>query len=151
MLVVAPLAAQARDVHVEWEDRCLECHGHAGAFARERLDVVDGVLVSDHWGPDVGRFLANHHTTPETLGPITAMLVAQATTPPVYAERCARCHGRAADLVRQSVERRDGQLVLAASGRPLADLLARHGGLGPGELDTVLESLDRLIDETLSR
>ncbi|MEZ5862285.1 MAG: hypothetical protein R3D28_25510 [Geminicoccaceae bacterium] len=151
MLTLAPLGAQALDLHVEWEDRCAECHGHAGAFARQRLDVVDGVLVSDHWGAQLERFLANHHTTPATLGPIIAMLTAQVNTPPVYAERCARCHGPAADLVRRSVARQDGQPVLATSGRPLADFLARHGGLEPDELDTILESLDRLIDETLSR
>lgn len=151
VLAIAPYAAQARDVHVEWEDRCAECHGHAGAFARERLAVADGVLVSDHWGAELGRFLANHHTTPSTLGPIIAMLTAQATTPPVYAERCAGCHGPAAGLVRQSIVRRKGQPVIASSGLPLADALQRHGRLEPGELDIVVQTLDRLIDETLSR
>ncbi len=151
VLAIVPCATLARDVHVEWEDRCAECHGHAGAFARQRLAVVDGVLVSDHWGTEVGRFLANHHTTPATLGPITAMLMAQATTPPVYAERCAGCHGPAAGLVRQSIVRRNGQPVIASSGLPLADALERHGRLEPGELDIVVRTLDRLIDETMSR
>ncbi|MEZ5861815.1 MAG: hypothetical protein R3D28_23010 [Geminicoccaceae bacterium] len=151
MLAALPLAAQGQDVHVEWEDRCAECHGHAGAFARQRLEVVDGVLVSDHWGADLGRFLASHHTTPATLGPITAMLTAQVNTPPVYAERCAGCHGPAAGLVRQSIVRRNGQPVIASSGLPLADALERHGRLEPGELDIVVQTLDRLIDETIAR
>ena len=79
------------------------------------------------------------------------MLTAQATTPPVYAERCAGCHGPAAGLVRQSIVRRNGQPVIASSGLPLADALERHGRLEPGELDIVVQTLDRLIDETIAR
>ncbi len=139
---------QARDLHVEWEDRCAECHGHAGAFARERLAVHDGVLTSDHWGSDVARFLAHHHTTPATLAPLVAMLTEQATTPPLFAEHCAGCHGTAAELVRSDVVRRNGRLVGAASGRPLELFLRRHGGLEPDEQALVLQRLDRLHAET---
>ena len=30
-------SAFALDVHNLWDDRCQECHGHAGAFARAYL------------------------------------------------------------------------------------------------------------------
>jgi mono/diheme cytochrome c family protein len=152
-LALAAGAAQAagRDLHLEWEDRCAECHGHAGAFARDRLAVVDGVLTSDHWGSDLGRFLANHHTSPATLEPFIAMLTEQATTPPIYALNCAGCHGAAADLVKTAVVRRDGRLFGAANQRPLDVFLQRHGGLDADELPVVLERLERLYEEVGGR
>lgn len=149
-LLIGSGAASAADIHAYWENHCLECHGHAGDFARDRLTVADGVLVSDHWGSGLDRFLANHHTTPATLGPIIAMLAAQVATPALYAEHCSGCHGTAAELVRDSVERHDGVLHGRSSGRPLAPFLTRHGGLASDEIALVLESLDRLVDETVT-
>ncbi len=151
VLLIGSGAASAADIHLYWENHCLECHGHAGAFARDRLTVEGGVLVSDRWGSGLDRFLANHHTTPATLEPIIAMLTAQVESPPLYAEHCSGCHGIAADLVRDSVERRDDVLYGRPSGRPLARFLARHGGLASDEIPVVLESLDRLVDETVRR
>jgi hypothetical protein len=151
VLLIGSGAASAADIHAYWENHCLECHGHAGAFARERLTVEGGVLVSEHWGSRLERFLANHRTTPATLGPIIAMLTAQVATPALYAEHCSGCHGTAADLVRDTVDRRDGVLHGRSSGRPLAPFLARHGGLASDEIPIVLESLDRLVDETVPR
>ncbi len=150
-LLIASGAASAADIHAYWENHCLECHGHAGAFARDRLTVEDGVLASDRWGTRLERFLANHYTTPATLGPIVAMLTAQVTTPPLYAEHCRSCHATAADLVRNSVERRDGVLYARSSGQALAPFLERHGGLAGEEVPVVLQVLDRLVDETLAR
>jgi hypothetical protein len=39
--------ADDRDLHLEWEDRCAECHGHTGASACERLAVVNGAGDDD--------------------------------------------------------------------------------------------------------
>lgn len=54
-------AASAIDLHAYWENHCAECHGHAGAFARERLQVHEGRLVSNHRGGALERFLSSHH------------------------------------------------------------------------------------------
>lgn len=144
----APLV-QARDIHADWENHCLECHGHAGAFARDRLRLEAGVLVSDHWGAGLERFLANHHTTAQTLGPIIGMLRAQVATPPVFAEKCQACHGRAADFVRGgAVQMAQGRLVATASGRPVTILLERHGGVDATEAAVVVERLTALLAET---
>jgi len=152
LLLAGGAAALARDIHADWENHCLECHGHAGAFARARLGVAGGVLVSDHWGADLERFLANHHTSAATLGPIIEMLRAQLATPPVFAEKCAGCHGRAADLARSgALVERDGRLLIRASGRPVAALLERHGGVDAAEAAIIAERLAALLAETATR
>lgn len=149
LLSVAAPPASARDIHADWENHCLECHGHAGAFARDRLDVEGGVLVSDHWGIDLERFLANHHTSAEMLGPIIEMLRAQVATPPVFAEKCAGCHGRAAEFVRSgALIEQDGTLLVRASGLPVAVLLERHGGVDAAEAAAIVLRLAALLAET---
>ena len=61
---------------------------------------------------------------------------------------CAGCHGRAAEFVQKSLAIRDGELVRGASGKKVADYLASHGGLAPGEIPVVVESLKRVRAET---
>jgi mono/diheme cytochrome c family protein len=140
-------AARGFDVHVYWENHCAECHGHAGAFARSRLSLEDGVLASGHWGTGVDRFLANHHTSADMLPAVLDILTAQVATEPIFENRCAACHGRAADLVRESLARGADGLVLRRSGQSVEVFLGGHGGLTPAEARALAERLTTIADE----
>jgi mono/diheme cytochrome c family protein len=140
-------AARGFDVHVYWENHCAECHGHAGAFARSRLSLEEGVLASGHWGTGVDRFLANHHTSADMLPAVVEMLTAQVATDPVYENRCTACHGAAAVLVRENLARGPDGLVLRRSGQSVEAFLARHGGLTPAEARALAERLAGIADE----
>lgn len=50
----------------------MECHGHAGAFAREHLQVVDGDLVGRHHA-DLRPFLRNHYLFDASEEPVLAV------------------------------------------------------------------------------
>jgi hypothetical protein len=147
VLVLSAGSAPGVDLHAYWENHCAECHGHSGAFARERLRVEQGRLVSDHWGRDLERFLANHHAAGPVLPELAAMLVAQVQAAPTYRDRCEGCHGPAADLVRGALVREDGILRLRTDGRPLDAFLARHGGLGAEERAALLRRLGEIAAE----
>jgi len=87
--------------------------------------------------------LASPGLADDLLAPVSAMLMAQVTTPPLFRERCSGCHGSAAAFARKSLTLRDGVLVGNPSGRKVADYLASHGGLAPGEVPIVVDSLTR--------
>lgn len=144
--LAAPLPAQ--DLHQYWDSRCKSCHGDAGDFARRTLAAENGRLVGRHHRDDLTVFLRQHYLADDLVEPVTRMLLAQATTPPLFQQRCAGCHGTAAEFARGSLTLRDGVLTGKASGRPVADYLRRHGGLQPGEIPTVVATLTRLMAET---
>lgn len=144
--LLAAVPAAGFDVHGFWDSECSECHGDAGAFAGERLSVDDGRLVSAQWGEELARFLATHHMNEAALGPMLAMLTAQATPVPVYDLRCAECHGPAADLVARSILWRDGRLI-TAGGTPLDGFLVDHGALAPDEIPALIDRLEALADD----
>lgn len=148
-LLLPPFAAAAEgvDLHAYWHSRCATCHGEAGPFARRTLTVVDGRLQGRHHRDDLERFLQQHHTADDLVGPVMAMLRNQADTPALFLERCARCHGRAADFVRGELAWRDGELVGRAQARPVATVLQRHGGLSSDERAPLLRSLERIAGE----
>jgi hypothetical protein len=137
----------ALDLHQFWDQRCSDCHGHAGDFARRHLKAENGVLVGQHHGHNLKQFMGQHEMGPEHVERIYGMLLAQAATKPVYQQKCAGCHGTAAELARDSITRRDGVLLALPSQRPLADLLKRHGKLSAEEIPIVLESLSRVLGE----
>ena len=78
---------------------------------------------------------------------IYAMLLAQASTPPVYQEKCRSCHQNAADLIRSSLAVSSGTVVVRKSGPPLADFLPSHARLTSGELAALVENLTRVYRE----
>ncbi|RVT53916.1 hypothetical protein [Rubrivivax albus] len=147
LLVAAPEPAAAIDLHAYWDDRCQSCHGDAGPFARRTLVLRDGRLVGRHHVDDLATFLRSHVLADDLVTPVTAMLAAQVATPPRYAEHCRSCHGAAAAFVRGSLVDRDGVLVARASGRPVADVLTRHGGLAPADQAVVVQTLARVRRE----
>jgi len=135
------------DLHDYWDQRCKECHGHAGAFARRFLRVENGHLLGAHHQNDLDVFLRNHYLADALVAPVSAMLIAQVATSPLYGEKCARCHASAADFVRKSLVVKNGVLVGVSSARNVADYLASHGGLGPAEVRTMVETLTRVRNE----
>lgn len=145
--VLAAGSASALDLHRYWDDRCAECHGHSATFARQQLSVVDGKLVGKSHRTGLDAFVANHHTNAELAPQLIAMLAAQTTTAPLYAAKCAGCHETAAQLARESLALKGEDVVIKTSGRPVADLLKRHGKLTPAEAATMVETLKRIVRE----
>jgi len=142
-----PSAAVAVDLHAYWDDRCKECHDDSGAFARRTLRVEDGRLVGTHHREDLNRFLHQHYLADDLVTPVTAMLLAQATTTPLFKSHCAACHGDVAALARKSLVLKDGVLTGKTSARPVSDFLRTHGGLAPDEVPAMTATLQRVLGE----
>lgn len=62
--LLGSFSAHSVDLHAFWDDRCHECHGHAGAFARTFMNVEAGQLVGRHHKDDLKRFLGQHYMGP---------------------------------------------------------------------------------------
>lgn len=139
-------AVGALDLHRLWDDRCLECHGHAGEFARQHLQVVDGALIGRHHA-DLRPFLRNHYLPEEAVEPVVAMLLAQAGTTAQFAQRCRSCHDNAATFARASVRFQDGELLGVATGQPVASFLRRHQSLTADEAVFFTGLLERVRRE----
>jgi hypothetical protein len=148
VLLPADLPAAERDLHAYWDGRCKHCHGHAATFARQTLHVSDGKLAGRHHGAgELERFLANHYLADEWVAPVMAMLLAQATSAPTFAEKCGGCHGSAAAFARKSLLMNAGVLTGRTSHQPVKDDLARHGGLAPAEIAPMVQTLARVLGE----
>lgn len=119
-------AARATDLHRLWDDRCIECHGHAAEFARQYLTVVDGTLQGRHPARDLHLFLRNHFLSAQEVDAVYAMLQAQASTNPKFKETCGGCHGSAAQFARDSLLFRSGVLFGRTSDRPVEQFLQHH-------------------------
>jgi mono/diheme cytochrome c family protein len=149
MTALAPAASLDRDLHAYWDSRCRSCHGDAGAFARRTLRVERGRLLGAHHADAAAlqRFLQQHYIAEDLIAPVTAMLTAQATTPPLFAQHCAGCHGTAAAFARSSLTWRNGLLVGSKSGRTVEATLRTHGGLTPADAAKMLQTLQRVMGE----
>lgn len=143
----ASAASSAVDLHDYWDQRCQVCHGHSSEFARRFLRVEQGRLVGVHHRDDLDVFLRNHYLTDSLVAPVSAMLAAQVTTPPLFAQKCSRCHGTAAEFARRSLVISGGALISAPSGRKVADTLATHGGLEPNDVPVVVDRLTQVRNE----
>ena len=150
-LLSAPAAQAAPDLHDYWDTRCRECHGDAAAFARSTLRVEGGRLLGRHHTEGLATFLRQHYLTDDLLAPVMQMLQAQATTAPVFKEKCAGCHGNAATFARESLVMRDGVLVGRASGRAVRDYLQRHGKLTAAQVGPMVATLERVLGEVGGR
>ena len=139
--------AAAIDLHRFWDQRCSDCHGHAGDFARRTLSVKDGRLLGRHHQDDLRLFLGNHGVPPGDVDATYGMLLAQASSAPEFMRRCGGCHGSAAALARSSLLVKDGVLYGRGSGQPITEFLAHHGGLTPADVPRFAELLKRLESE----
>ena len=142
---ISPLALPATvDLHAHWDQRCQSCHGHAGAFARRFLRIENDQLVGAHHNSNLDAFLRNHYLNDELVAPVTAMLKAQVASRPLFNQKCAGCHGTAAEFARLSLLIKDGVLIRKSNGRKVVDDLASHGRLKPDEVQIVIDSLTRV-------
>jgi hypothetical protein len=144
---MTPAAAADRDLHAYWDDRCKDCHGDAGDFSRRTLRVEQGRLLGAHHGADLAQFLHNHYLADELVAPLMQMLQAQATSSPVFKEKCSGCHASASDFARQALAIKDGTLIGRASQRPVQDYLRSHGGLAPEQVAPMVKTLERVLGE----
>ncbi len=148
VVLVMPIAsASGVDLHWLWDDRCAECHGHSGDFARKFLRVSGGELQGAHHKRDLRRFLDNHYLASEEVDAVYAMLLAQSDSPARFRDECVSCHGTAAGFVRASLEFREGLLYGRGSGRLVSGFLEQHRKLKPEDAQYFTDLLTRVARE----
>jgi hypothetical protein len=137
------------DLHAYWDSRCRSCHGESGPFARSTLRADGrGRLLGRHHATDLERFMRQHYLAEDLVQPVSAMLAAQVVTPPLFRQRCADCHGAAAEFARRSLAvRADGVLIGKQSGLAVQLYLRLHGGLEPAQVSEMVKTLTRVLDE----
>lgn len=141
-------ASDRVDLHALWDDRCAECHGHSGDFARRFLQISDGRLQGRHHVDNLQLFISQHYSTAAQAAPIYAMLQAQTATPPLFRQHCSKCHDSAASLVRSTAILRDGVLLSRHSRQPMHQFLSSHRKLSVEEIDFYDRLLTRVATET---
>jgi len=147
MSVATTVGATGIDLHRLWDSRCVECHGHAGEFARAFLTVSRTELQGKHHVHDLRRFMHNHYLMDSEVDAVYDMLFAQAGTQSRFKEECSSCHGSAATLVRKSLIFHNGVLSNRDSGRTVRSFLEHHRGLTPADADFYTSLLVRVATE----
>lgn len=142
-------SADGIDIHRLWDDRCIECHGHAAQFSRQALTVSDGELQGRHHTDDLRIFMQSHYLNMELneVDLFYNMLLAQASTEPRFEQQCSDCHGSVADFVRESLELCNGVVCRSDSGRPVRSFLDSHRNLEQEEVDFYMDLLTRVAHE----
>jgi hypothetical protein len=140
-------SAAVGDVHERFETRCGSCHAHAGDLARKMKFDPAGRLVGVESGRDIRRFLDRHHAgDAATAEAIYALFARQTASGGEFRDRCAICHGRARELVRDRLVISGGRLAGRYSGNDVGDFLVGHANLAPAEAKFFRDVL-RLIAE----
>ncbi|MCB1714370.1 MAG: hypothetical protein KDK04_07535 [Candidatus Competibacteraceae bacterium] len=147
MLCLLPLTAQAVDLHRLWEDRCGDCHGHAGEFAHQFLSVSDGKLRGSRVERDLHGFLQQHYLQNNEVNAVYDMLLAQASTTAQFKTQCAGCHASAVQLVHKSLVRTGEQLYIRGSQQSLADFMQHHRHLDAEQISFFVALLERVERE----
>ena len=148
MVLQTPVfGAAGVDLHRLWDDRCAECHGHAGNFARTYLNVSDDMLQGRHHINDLRRFLKNHYLAESEVEAVYDMLLAQASSQARFKDECSKCHDSAAQFVRRSIELRDGKLYGRESEQPIPNFLGSHLDLTPDDAEFFENLLMRVAHE----
>jgi hypothetical protein len=138
-----PGGAGALDVHALFEQRCGQCHGHAGLFAREALRLEGGVVVGAKSGKAVSAFLPGHYgrLTADEATALTEAFLLQIRRGGLYEKKCRVCHDPAKELARRRLVVEEGVLRGRYSGRDVAAFLKTHGRLTPDEVGVLTEML----------
>ena len=129
LATVSPASVPTVDPHALFEGRCLRCHGHAGAFAREQLRLDGDEVVGKRLRKDIGRFLLRHQGR-LTATEATALYDAfrrQLLAGGLFKTRCGACHRQARELTRLELIVADRHLIGRYSCRDMAVFLKRHG------------------------
>jgi hypothetical protein len=147
-ILMTPVARPAGiDLHQLWDDRCFECHGHAGEFARRSLSVSNGELHGRHHIHDLRRFLYSHYLADSEVDATFNMLLSQASSQARFKNACSGCHDTAAKFVRRSTEFKIGVLYARESEQPVRDFLEQHQNLQPDDVEFFTMLLTRVADE----
>ena len=64
-----------------------------------------------------------------------------------FEDECGKCHGDAAEFVRESLAVRNGALIGQYSEKPLVDFLKTHQGLKPADVKFYADLLTRVAGE----
>jgi len=148
MALLSPVsAAKGIDLHWLWDDRCAECHGHAGEFARNFLNISGGQLQGRHHVYDLHRFMQNHYLMESEVDEVYNMLLAQASIEPRFSRACSSCHGTAVNLMRNSLDLHDGVLYSRKYQSPVRQFLKGHMGMSPGDAEFFTGLLTRVAHE----
>ena len=123
--------AQPVDPHALFEERCGRCHDHAGPFARDHLELRNGVVMGRTSRLPVPSYLPTHFGKPSTaeIDLLVEMFRLQLVRGGLYRERCTICHAPARTLARTKLIVRDGRLVGRYSGADMKTFLSGHGRL----------------------
>lgn len=147
-ILMTPVARAAGiDLHQLWDDRCFECHGHAGEFARRSLSVSNGELQGRHHIHDLRRFLHSHYLADSEVDATFNMLLSQASNQARFKSACSGCHDTAAKFVRRSTEFKAGVLYARESGQVVRDFLEQHRNLKSDDVEFFTILLTRVADE----
>lgn len=140
--------SQEAGYHARFEAECGRCHGHSGAFSRDRLEIVDGQLVGRESGRLVERFLQRHPggLTPADITLFRDVMYRQVEAGGVFREQCAICHGRAVELAAANLGITDGVLLIRYDRTPVRDFLANHGRMNEREIEIVHRALYEITD-----
>jgi hypothetical protein len=147
VLLARETGASDIDLHWLWDNRCADCHGHAGEFSRQFMNVDGNELQGRHHVHDLRRFMGNHYLSEEEVDAVYQMLFSLATSPGKYRKECNSCHDIAAEFVRSKLVLRDGTLYGRGTGRPVHEFLEVHRGLEPEDVDFYMELLTRVAGE----
>jgi hypothetical protein len=147
ILITPVVEATGLDLHWLWDDRCAECHGHAGKFSRKYLSVSNSELQGRHHVHDLRRFLQNHYLIKTEVDAVYNMLLAQANTRPRFKNECSSCHQSASSFVRESLQIRDGLLYSRESGQLVQRFLKHHRSLEVKDIEFFTQLLMRVAHE----
>lgn len=147
--LASPSLAQSEqdmDFHAIFEDRCMSCHGHAGAFVSDTLKVKDGIVV-DRGGRPVEGFLRTHKggLDPKTMKLFLDTFRTQIETGGLFREDCVFCHDRAYEFARLNLILDDDVLVGRYSGHDVAEFLQGHARLTEAEAMLMTDALTALL------
>lgn len=147
LLLGSEVGAAGLDLHWLWDNRCAECHGHSGEFARRFLQVDGSQLQGRHHVRDLRLFLGNHYLLTSETDAVYEMLLAQASTRPRFKQECGKCHGGAAAFVRQSMEFQSGILMSRKLKQPIPAFMETHRALQPDDIEFFVSLLQRVANE----
>jgi hypothetical protein len=147
LMLVTNFSTAGTDLHWLWDNRCAECHGHSADFSRRFLQISDGQLQGAHPTRDLKLFLRNHYAPAAEVDAIYSMLLAQVTTAPRFQAECSKCHGSAANFIRDTIVLQDGELVGRESGVSVNQFMQPHRRLNPDDIEFFMNLLTRIAGE----
>ena len=139
--------ADAREIRLEWDSRCEECHGEADEFARKFLWAIDGQLQGQHHIDNMRLYLRNHYVPKHLIDGMYNMLLAQANSPVRFKSECSSCHNSAEEFIKKAIFIKSGELMAVESGIPVREFLESHQGLQQTDVEFFTKLLTRVRND----